>query len=224
MSRVVICGDSFFDIDDRFPNLHWRDKLDPHYEIYTLARGGGSNFSISLQIYQCLQFRPSVVFITFTSVPRIEFLKDQNSLTQLNSIVLTNLKDSEEFIWKLRDCSIRSYDHALPNHNNDKFLEWMPWYIEELEIVKNYFYIKSALSLLKIQKIPFYFSLGGFEEFLDKKYCQVDINFNEYKEENILPNSHLFPVKHSPPWFHIIDENWHGKFAELAEQLIKKHN
>jgi hypothetical protein len=224
MATVAICGDSFFDFDDRFPDIHWRDKLSDQHKIYTLARGGASNFTIGVQIYQCLQFNPSMVFISFTTLPRIEFIKDQDSITRLNSQLLTESKDPEEFIWGLRDCNFKSYDHALPNHNHDKLLEWMPWYIEELEIVKNYFYIISALAMLKNKKIPFYFSLGGFEEHANKTYLQVPITFEEFQKENILPNSHLFSIIHREPWFHITDKNWHNDFANLAEQLIKENS
>jgi hypothetical protein len=100
----------------------------------------------------------------------------------------------------------------------------MPWYIEELEIVKNYFYIISALAMLKNKKIPFYFSLGGFEEHANKTYLQVPITFEEFQKENILPNSHLFSIIHREPWFHITDKNWHNDFANLAEQLIKENS
>jgi hypothetical protein len=223
MKNIVICGDSYYDYDDRYPGLHWTDRLNPH-AVYRLARGGASNFSIWHQIRYSIKFKPDVVFITFTSCPRNEFRKRD----EFKSID-TDSEYLEDKMWAYRNNMWKSVDHFLPTYNKEMFVKWMPYYIEEYEILKNYLFIKSALDFLKEQKIKFYFTFGGFLDsfggFLDSLDCSpsvigIDINFDEYKEHNILPNGWYHQERLADPYFHIKDETWHATHAELIKSLL----
>jgi len=215
MSTVVVCGGSYNDFDDRYPGLHWASRLTPH-EVYILARGGASNFSIWHQIRHCVEFKPDVLLVCFTSCPRVEFLKT----SKIKSVV-TNTVWPEDRQWHYRNAIFDSVDHALPNYNHKKFVSWMPYYVEEYDILKNFLYIKSALEFLDQQKINYYFSLGDFETYLGQEVTGIPIDFAQHQHRNLLPNPATHPEHLQPdPYFHISDANWHAAHAELVKSLI----
>lgn len=215
VKNILVCGDSYYDYDDRYPGLHWADRLAPH-NVYRLARGGASNFSIWHQVQYSIEFDPDVIFVTFTSCPRNEFPKR----SEFKPVIKT--KHLESKMWAYRNTMWENVDHFLPTYNKDMFLNWMPYYIEEYEILKNFLFIKATLDFLKEKKMKFYFSLGGFEDSMNSKtVLGIDINFDKYKEHNLLPNGWLsFPDRLLDPYFHIKDENWHASHAELVKSLL----
>jgi hypothetical protein len=213
MKNIVLCGDSYYDYDDRYPGLHWADRLSPH-KVFRLARGGASNFSIWHQIRYSVKFNPDVVFITFTSYPRNEFPK----VSTFKSID-TDSEFLEDKQWSYRNNMYNNVDHFLPSCNKDMFKKWMPYYIREYEILKNFLFIKSALDFLKEQGIQYYFTLGKFEDDLGVT-LGVDVNFNEHNEYNILPNGWSHHENLMSPYFHIKDEKWHADHAALVKSLL----
>ena len=208
--NIVLCGDSYFDKDGRYPGLHWADRLSPH-TVYNLARGGASNFSISLQIYQSALLKPDLVLISFTSQPRIEFAQNTSKLS------FTLDSDLQTRYWQLRNNIFDAYDHALLGHNADKFVKWMPWYVPSLDQLKNYFYIKSALAYLDANNINYYYSLGGFTS---ATVAGIDMDFTPYQHKNLLPNSWQHSEKLNDPYFHIADPVWHEQFSQTVLELI----
>lgn len=213
MKTVVLCGDSYYDFDDRFPGLHWADKL-IDANVYRLARGGASNFSIWHQVQHSIKFSPDLVLITFTSCPRVEFPKS-NSHTSLN---LTS-NDLEDMQWNYRNTIYENIDHALPKHNRDKFLPWMPYYIEEYEFLKNCIFIKSTLDFLIKNNTKFYFTYGEFEDTLRSQPATL-VDFTEYEQYNILPNGAHYHTKLLTPYFHIKDDDWHKQHADVVGGLM----
>jgi hypothetical protein len=213
MKTIVLCGDSYYDYDDRYVGLHWADRLSPH-NVYRLARGGASNFSIWHQIQYSVKFNPDLVLISFTTCPRIEFPK---SNTQ-RPVVATS-SELEELQWSYRNTVYDNVDHALPMYNNEKFVSWLPYHVDEYEILKNCIYIKSALDTLINNGIRFYFTLGGFSNIIQA--CKLSYaDFNMYSKFNLLPNGANHPNKLSNPYFHIEDEKWHHDHAELIKGLL----
>ena len=213
MTTIVLCGDSYYDFDNRYPGLHWADRLSPH-NVYRLARGGASNFSIWHQVQHATKFSPDIIFLSFTSCPRVEFPK----LTERKSVV-TDTVYLEDRQWHYCNNTYDNVDHALPGYNNVKLLEWMPYYIEEYEVLKNFLFIKSTLDFLKEIGIRYYFTLGEFNSNIGT-VTGIDVNFPDHAKYNILPNGWKHPDKKSNPYFHIADEQWHANHANLVKSLI----
>ena len=211
--NILVCGDSYNDFDTRYPGLHWADRLAPH-TVYRLARGGASNFSIWHQVQYAIKFRPDLVLVAFTACPRVEIPKLSNRASSETGT--TDLQDKQ---WHYRNTIYNNVDHAIANYNNDMFLKWMPYYIEEYEVLKNFLFIKSALDLLEKQNIQYYFTLGGFASNAGM-VDGVDVNFQEYHEHNILPNGYHHSDKLHDPYFHIADETWHADHARLVMSLL----
>jgi hypothetical protein len=204
---VLLCGDSYYDIFDCvYPKLHWANRLP--VKAYILARGGCSNFSIWHQIQQALFFSPSLVLVSFTGIPRVEFpkkeIQDTLDLTKFDSLI-----DRQ---WHYRNTVLNNLDHAIPNYNQDKFTNWLPYYIEEYELLKNIMYIKSALDFLVEHNIPYKYTLGGFEQFHK--------DFGVHNIHNVLPNGKMHPEQLASPHFHIKDEVWHQEHADLVSKLL----
>jgi hypothetical protein len=193
--NIVLCGDSYFDIDDRYPNLHWRDHLSP-YNVYTLARGGASNFSIYHQVQHSTYFNPDLVLISFTSVGRIEFGKNRYQQPDMSADSLIDRQ------WAYRNTMYANVDHANAGYNKEQYVNWLPYYIDEFEQDKNSLYIQASLDFLNKHNIPYRFSLGGFT--------------GNLALADTLPNSWHHPEKLSDPWFHIKDPVWHENFAKAV--------
>lgn len=192
--NIILCGDSYFDIDDRYPGLHWSERLSPH-NVYVLARGGASNYSIYHQIQHVQYFNPDLVLVSFTSVGRVEISKGKYYNPDLTAPSLIDRQ------WAYRNTMYENVDHANAGYNKDKYINWLPFCVDEFELQKNSLYIKSSLELLVKNNIPFRFSLGGFSDEI--------LGFKE-----TLPNSWKHPDKLLNPYFHIRDEQWHIDFAK----------
>jgi len=217
MSTIVLCGGSYYDFDSRYPGLHWADRLAPN-SVYRLARGGASNFAIWHQVRHAIEFKPDLLLICFTSCPRVEFLKGN----KINTLT-TDTQWPEERMWHYRNNMLDCVDYALPAYNEEKLLSWMPFYIEEFEILKNYLYIKSALDYVRKEKINYYFTLGNFEVYNNTEITGIDIDFTEHNDRNLLPNGSNHKDRSCDPYFHIKDENWHENHAELVKKLCDQH-
>lgn len=203
--NIVLCGDSYYDLDQRYSGLHWADQLLPH-NVYRLARGGASNFSILHQVQHTPYFSPDLVLISFTSIGRIECSKDT-----YKSIDLLSVDENIDKQWLYRNTMHSNVDHANAGYNKNKYLNWMPYYIEEFEIIKNSLFIKSSLDFLAERNIPYLFTLGGFTENIDIKNHQV---------YNILPNGWEHNQKLQDPYFHIADPEWHSNHAEFIKNIL----
>ena len=198
--NIVLCGDSYYDFDERYPGLHWADRLSPH-NVYRLARGCATNFSIMHQVQHTPYFSPDLVLISFTSIGRVEFNKDTYS-----SIELSSIDENIDKQWLYRNTMYSNVDHANAGYNRNKYLNWMPYYIEEFETIKNSLFIKSSLDFLAERNIPYLFTLGGFAG---------DIDINTHQVYNILPNGWEHNQKLMDPYFHITDPEWHSNHAEF---------
>jgi hypothetical protein len=214
MKTILSCGDSYSAPDDKYPGLHWSEKLQPH-TCYSIARGGASNFSIWHQVQQCAKFKPDVVLISFTSCPRIEFPKTKfkNLLFADNKLGLMDIK------YDYCNTMHANIDHGLPGYNTNEFANWLPYYIEEYEVLKNFLYIKASLDFLKVNNIEYYYTLGGFSSKVGL-VSGIPVQFDEHSQFEKLPNGWLHPIKLMSPSFHIPDEQWHNDHAELVKSLL----
>jgi hypothetical protein len=204
--RILLCGDSYYDFDERFPGLHWADQLNQH-EVYRIARGGASNFSIYHQVQHAKFFNPDLVLISFTSIARIEYSKQPFDHFDLGL--------PPEYIdkqWLYRNTMYKNIEHANPGYNTQQYINWMPYYIEEFESIKNGIYIKQSLDHLTKENIKFYYTLGGYNGSFD---------LGAHAQFDILPNSWDHSEKLSNPYFHIQDPKWHADHAEFILNLIR---
>lgn len=72
--KLVVCGDSFFSCDERYPGTHFSELLANQLgcELVNLAREGISNSGIRLQVDRALTFNPSFIIVGATSSDRFE--------------------------------------------------------------------------------------------------------------------------------------------------------
>ena len=213
--KVLICGDSYCVTDPDFPGLHWSEKIlnfSPDFEIANLAYGGCSNAMIALQLSQGLTLTPDFVILCFTNESRYELDKDVNALPKdLTALELANYQKN------------RYTTNMYGDHNKD-IDRWMAGNCSDnLEKIKNYFYICFCLQTLKHKNIPFAFSLGGFE--YQQDYAAL-INSNymcnllrDYADYEIKTNLWFYGRK-VRPYFHVDDENVQTLFAnECISQI-----
>jgi hypothetical protein len=215
--KILTCGDSFVNTDSDFPGLHWTEKIldfSSDFELINLSFGGCSNAMIALQLLQGLNLNPDFVILSFTNQHRYELDKDINALPN-------NLTPEELIAYQKRRYTTNMYN------TNDKALnQWMSGKCSDnLEKVKNYFYISFCLQTLKQKNIPFAFSLGGFE--FQQDYTTI-INTNylynfikDYIDREIKTNLWYHNNNKSRPYFHVDNEHVQRLFANECIDFIK---
>lgn len=74
MKTLAICGDSWFTTDLQYPAHSFGEVLSEMYDykLLSLARGGCSNFAISLQVRKAIELNADIVIIGATTPDRIE--------------------------------------------------------------------------------------------------------------------------------------------------------
>lgn len=208
--KILVCGDSYCVTDPAYPNLHWTEKIvssSSSYEIINLAYGGCSNTLIALQLMQGLRFDPDFVIFSFTSNDRYEFDRDSSavptSLTQWD--IASYLKDR-----------YTTSTFALSPEQEHAYKLWKVHSSDDLERIKNYFYICFCLMTVKSRNIKFCYSLGGFEfqqdyaAFLNRSYLKN--LFFDFQNNQISTNLWYHGQK-SKPFFHVDDDRIQSLFA-----------
>ena len=219
--KVLVCGDSYCVTDPAYPELHWTEKMlaqSVDIEICNLAHGGCSNTMIVLQLLQGMKLNPEFVILSFTSHGRYELDKDPT--------VLPNDVSVE---------GIASYQKERYTTNNyvidKKQLEMInQWQLlaasENLEKLKNYFYISFCLMYLKTNNIPFCYSLGGFE-FRQDYTALINSNYVENllieHQPNELSTNLWYHGNKSTPFFHVDSEQVQTLFANECMMYIRKN-
>lgn len=212
--KILVCGDSYCVPDPKnFPNLNWVEKISNHsseYEVYNMAYGGCSNAMIAYQILLGLSTNPDFVICSFTTDLRCEIDNDVESTPLDLSWKSLSKHLKQRFITnmyreKIDQEKIAVIDRWLAVARSDTF-----------EKLKNYFMISFCLQTLEQKKIPFAFSLGGFEfqqdcnKLIESTY--VYDFFKDYIQHKIKINLWYFGRK-SIPWFHVDDDNAQSLFA-----------
>ena len=222
MTTILVCGDSYAVADPDFPDLHWTEKLlgfSSEFRVDNLACGGCSNAMITLQLLQGLNLNPDFVILSFTNEHRYELDKNIDAFpVDLTTLSLANYQKSR-------------YTTNMYIKDDNNIIEWMSGKCSDnLEKVKNYFYISFCLQTLRQKNIPFAFSLGGFEY---KQDYTALINSNymynfikDYTEHEIKTNL-WFHGNKSKPWFHVDDDKIQTLFANecIARiNLVRENN
>jgi hypothetical protein len=80
--QIAICGDSWFSADLDYPGKSFGEVMcvNNNWQLWSLARGGCSNFAISLQVDKAIELGVDTVVIGATTPDRCEFpiINDQN--------------------------------------------------------------------------------------------------------------------------------------------------
>lgn len=165
--KIQVCGCSYFTTDPNYPNTHFTeiiaDKLSA--SLINLAERGSSNFAIRLQVQSCLEFKPDLIILGFTSPDRLDYMfedKDYNPNMHVH-----NLKylENREFV-KNQCATIKSDPIPALIRSDSDLAQGAKDYVKyfynyELQKHKDYLVAQTALFFLKTQGIPFVFSEGG---------------------------------------------------------------
>lgn len=217
--KILICGDSYCVTDPSFPGLHWSEKIldrSHRYEILNLAYGGCSNALIVMQLLQGLRLQPDFVVLSFTDFGRYEIDKDPKALPADMS--------SQEIAWYLKERYVTN-NYDIPADISKIINQYRTLACSEnLEKLKNYFFISFCLMTLRSSKINFAFSLGGFE--YDQDYT-VLLNSNFVKNllqdfhDHELPLNLWYHGRELSPFFHVKDDKVQTLFANQCIEMIE---
>ena len=207
--KILVCGDSYFVTDPKFPGLHWSEKLlgmSEKIEVCNLSFGGCSNALITLQLMQGLKLDPDFVILSFTNEHRYE--SDGN----INSVPFNLTADSISAYIKERYKPNPKYNILTLSENFEK--------------IKNYFYIMFCLQTLKEKKVNFCFSLGGFEYQQDYTALLrsnfIENNISDYAKHELSLNLWYHGQK-SSPCFHVDKEEVQMLFANECFLHLNKN-
>lgn len=217
--KILICGDSYAVTDPEYTGLHWSEKIldfSPEFEVINLAYGGSSNALIALQLSQGLRYNPEFAILTFTSNGRYEFDKDINAMPQTTG-------PAEIADYFKRRYTTNTYAHDL--EKNRASIEYLASVASDnIEKLKNYFYIMYCLTTLQTQGVSFCYSLGGFaykqdyNMFLNRNF--VNNQLADFQSQELLVN--LWEHGHKPsPAFHVDDPAVHTLFANNCIEHIQ---
>lgn len=181
---IIIVGDSFCTQDSKFSSS-WTTKLQDYFgdKLINLSYVGASNFGILLQIEKALTFSPNYVIFNSTSSVRHEIsIRTQNKkkTSLLDRIVNIDVTDHT------RDILSTTYFTAnvlgqLNSSQEKEIVNYHKKYSDiDVEVLKNFYFIKYSLDLLIESNCNFIWSQGGFEHsnFNGSKLW----NFEKYKK------------------------------------------
>lgn len=224
MKRVIVCGDSFCEIDPNYPGLHWIEKLlDNHedIEIVNLSYGGCSNAMIAVQLLYGLNLNPDFVILSFTSVSSRKIFKYDFDLKPDAVPFDTNKPECVSEYLKLR------YTNTNKPEGESKIpatVEYVNAVGEDLEILKNYIHVSFCLDTLHSRGVDFCYSLGGLQvknnisSFLKKHF--LSDNLNRHEKNELSMNLWNHDDYTSKIYHHIPDDNIHNLFANECEKRI----
>jgi len=261
MPKILLCGDSFGTTDHCYPELHFSEKIAKKIndcEIINLSQGGASNFLIELQLHQGLRFKPDAVILMFTAPWRSTFVtKISEYLTKIsngkimyhqrhylkpNDVCKVKLNNLKKYITHVEF----QYDAQMKGvSENDVIHRARKWKDESLFLqqdyingFRDYFTAISLLNLLKLNDIPFCFSLGGFgsngnksfynhsiKEHIVKFNCLTDELENHMSQSISVnlwdaTNGGYDPLAKQPS-FHVEDDNLQTLFANECIEKLK---
>lgn len=221
--KILVCGDSYcVGGDPDYPELHWTEKMlaqSAEIEICNLAHGGCSNAMIVLQLLQGMKLNPKFVILSFTSHGRYELDKD-------TSVLPRDMSPQEIASYQKKRYTTNQYKDIIEKTQLEMINRWqLSASSENLEQLKNYFYISFCLMYLKTNNIPFCYSLGGFE--FKQDYTRL-INSNyienlliEHKPNELSTNLWYHGMK-IRPWFHVDNDQVQTLFANECLQRVNQ--
>ena len=248
MSKILLCADSFGTTDHEYPGLHFSEKIQQKVkdcEIINLSHSGGSNFLIELQLHQGLQFKPDAVILLFTNTNRITFQSHLSHYYQkkLFREYKRNKQFNHQYYWsKVKNHNTQKYlcspqFDAYSMSNEDAFTQKAKKYFKDavffeqdyINDLKDYFTMINLLNLLKLNSIPFCFSLGGMsfnrpwhEDFRTRILSDNHLTdeLNEHMSQSTSLNLWDY-YQDTGPCFHVNDHDIQLKFADECIEKLK---
>ena len=213
--RILVCGDSFFmDAGQRFPYLHWSQRLPDYLEVTNVACGGASNTMVLDQFIEHYNSHDIVIF-GFTGLWRLEFhLGKRKSLVDgkwATSCHTTHLNPEQI---KLGD-------------------DYRKLICVDAAIVRECGLMISAIELARKSALVFY-SLGGGRSWMQdlcndypsnttiRTYLRDEMSFNLYDyfmSSEYDQHRHLDGTDSHPP-FHIHLPEIQQRFADQVRDLV----
>jgi hypothetical protein len=232
MSRplISICGDSFASIDPDWPKFSWVDRIQDYLstpvDIKIHARPGASNFYIRQQIDRALQINSDYIIYLATSSIRNDVCfgtkSDRPLLDRFWNLAESldlGQRDLVSFSWTC----IEQYpfDPAQAEFLKKYFAMF---YDMDLAIKQNYYMIESCLGALENHGQSWIWSQSGFEHPsfpgvqpqvfpVRWRNKEAEINIWDFWDRNI---------RAERPYFHIVDQQVHERFARYYAEQIKK--
>ena len=249
MPKILLCADSFGTTDLQYPGVHFSEKIQQKVkdcEIINLSHAGGSNFLIELQLHQGLQFKPDAVILSFTSVNRTTFQSHLSSHYKKKLFEWSKIDKqlNHQYYWsKIKNYNTRTYlcspqfdSHSMTNE--DDFVQRAKkWYKDSFLLeqnyindLKDYFAVINLLNLLKLNSIPFCFSLGGMsynrpwhQDFRTRILSDNHLidELNDHMSQSISLNLWDYANHHEGPSFHVNDHDIQLKFADECIGKLK---
>lgn len=187
--------------------------------IDNLSAGGASNALIVLQMLQGLELKPNFVVLSFTNENRYEVDRNISSVPYDLEADSLAAYQKERYITNKNEIDpsqLEVINQMIVSASSPNF-----------EKLKSYFYISFCLNTLKLKKIPFCFSLGGFE--YEHNYTAL-INQNylpnfiiDYKQNEIKTNLWYHGNKPSP-YFHVDNDDIQQLFANECFKKIMQES
>lgn len=225
---IGICGASDCFPDPQWPGISWMEKLEKslpkNYVVKNFAIEGASNFLINLQVERAIK-SCDIIIVNFSSSVRFEYcVKDSTeSLPLLDRFFQFHRSDN---LWSLITTSPLSvYKNPILNKQQQNAIKnfYTEFHDMQLDVKKNFIFIKYTIEELIQSQKKFIFSTGGFEHksFMNNKseYAQ---EFDRYKQWQSMYNlwDHITDFKSARPYFHITDPDTTTKIAEYYKKFI----
>ena len=191
MKKIVICGDSFFSADLKFPGTHFSELLDCE-EYINLARTGCSNTCIRLQVSRAIELMPDLIIVGATDHSRLEIPLEkyisENGLDNVEyaisflgnnfSSTVVNQNPQRPVTMHSEHISALSRTGYLPKNKEQAFKYFITeLWDEDWEQERNKFIIESSLYTLQFSGIRFVYmpNTNYVPDYLDRKNV-FDIN------------------------------------------------
>jgi len=251
MPKILLCADSFGTTDPKYPGLHFSEKIQHKVkdcEIINLAQGGASNFLIQLQLHQGLRFKPDAVILSFTVSTRMTFPSHLSSYFSKKLFKQTkrDKRFNQQYYWsKIKNYNNQTYltsprINADCLGNEDDFVQRAKKWNEEacflgqphIDDLKDYFTVIGLCNLLKLNSIPFCFSLGGlsFPQPWRKHFRTRILSDNHLTDElnDLMTQSidlnlwdHATHNHNEGPAFHVDNHDIQSRFANECIEKLK---
>lgn len=228
---VGICGASDCFPDPEWPGVSWMEKLEnllpENYIVKNFALEGASNFLINLQVEQAIE-SCDIILVNFSSSVRFEYCikEPQKPLPLLDRFFQFYRSNNAENLWSLVSTSPLSI-HKNPILNKKQQHTIKNFYTEfhdmQLDVKKNFIFIKYTINELIRSQKKFIFSTGGFEH---ESYMNVESEylcaFDEYQRWQSKYNlwDYITDFKSARPYFHITDHEITTKISEYYKNFI----
>ena len=226
--NIGICGASDCFLDPDWPGVSWMEKLESllpaGHKVKNFSLEGASNFLISLQVEKAIE-SCDIVLVNFTSSVRFEYCinppsKDQDLIDRFFRY------HQPQQQWSLISTSpLSAYKNpALNSQQQDSIKDFFANFHDlDVDIKKNFIFIKHSIeSLIKSQK-KFMFSTGGFEHrsYMDRESSYLS-KFDEYKQYRSRYNlwDHITDYKAPRPYFHITDPGITDSIANYYLEFV----